>query len=131
MNNNINKIIYIMIMNDKNDKNDKNDFLFLLRIKNNIESQLSLIDVYNNIINDNIIDTYKQSDISKIVDTYSINREQYNILQKNHNILIEYINSQLLNQCEHEWEDDVIELTNEQLKPIKYCIHCQLNYNCN
>lgn len=126
MNNNINKIIYIMIMNDKN---DKNDFLFLLRIKNTIESQLSLIDVYNNIINDNIIDTYKRSDISNIIDTYSNNREQYNILQKNHNILIKYINSYLLNHCEHEWENDIIELPNEQLKPIKYCIHCQLNYN--
>jgi hypothetical protein len=106
-----------------------NQISFLLKIKHNIENQLLVIDNFNSIRSDINKSAYDFSNISDILHSY-VNQISNNILiQKQHKLLLNKIDFFLLKNCKHEWENDIIELQNEYMKPIKYCLHCHLNAN--
>ena len=106
-----------------------NQISFLLKIKQNIEGQLLLIDNNNLIKSDINNNSYLFPNLSDILNTYISQISNIELIQKQHKLLLNKIDSFLLKNCKHEWENDIIELQNEYMKPIKYCLHCHLNAN--
>lgn len=45
------------------------------------------------------------------------------------NRLLEFVVRELNISCVHEWVDDEIEMPDESIQRIKYCVHCENNYS--
>ena len=43
--------------------------------------------------------------------------------------LLEFVVRELNISCVHEWVYDEIELPDESIRRIKYCVHCENNWN--
>jgi hypothetical protein len=104
--------------------NPINNIPFLIDMKYRVEEQIQLCD---RLIN-------KEQLINNLL---SINNEEYDILynfkeyvehlkeKNNHlNELFDKIRKYLVDNCEHEWECDVIDIKHDVCLSIKYCKTC-------
>jgi len=51
------------------------------------------------------------------------------VYSENPNSLLDWVIRELNRTCVHEWVDDEIEMPDESIRKIKYCCHCENNFN--
>ena len=99
-----------------------NNITFLISLKREIVN-----DLYN-LNKTDIMHPPNDEQMMRFYNLYNFNTNQYREIRQNLDELLRNINISIDEHCEHEWEEDLIELSCGTLKPIKYCIHCELNY---
>ena len=94
----------------------------IIFFKKKLQEELSVFNSYpihtNDLSNIQLNEFYRR---------YQLYTHSYLYIKKHHSQLIKDIDTYIYKYCSHEWENDFIEFSNEVIKPIRYCIHCELN----
>jgi hypothetical protein len=95
---------------------------FLLSLKREIVNDLC------NLNKNYIMYPPRDENMMRFHNIYKQDINNFDNIRINLNNLLNEINIYLDTHCNHEWEEDLIELLGGTLEPIKYCVHCELNY---
>jgi hypothetical protein len=72
-------------------------------------------------------DSDYETNVKRITDDLIIDMEDIQALNK----IINKIDEKIYLYCDHEFEEDEIDITIDESRKIKYCIHCYLDYKNN